>query len=179
MNNKIFIIRGTQGSGKTTFLKNLVEKLSTSGLRIGGFLAEGYWKDNLRDRFELVDTKSGDRLVYCQRDQKVGWEQIRHFYINPKAVLFGEKALEPLNLADIDLVVIDEIGPFELAGKGWSKSFVRILHKSELPIIISVRESLVDQVVEYWKLNVEAIFEVSKNQTENATKEILNKLKSS
>ncbi|MEZ5198551.1 MAG: nucleoside-triphosphatase [Bacteroidales bacterium] len=177
MNNKTFIISGTQGSGKTTFLKSIVDELSASGLRVGGFLALGYWKDNLRDRFDLIDLKSGDRLVYCQRNQVPGWEQVRHFYINPEAIVFGEEVLNPSILSDVDLIVIDEIGPFELAGKGWARSFDQILRKTKLSIIISVRESLLNQVIKHWKLDVGTNFQIPGCHPKKAAIEVFNALK--
>ena len=41
MKNKVFIITGPRGSGKTTFLKHLVQELRQFGIQSGGFLAEG------------------------------------------------------------------------------------------------------------------------------------------
>ncbi|MCD4694912.1 MAG: hypothetical protein K8S16_01630, partial [Bacteroidales bacterium] len=42
MQNKIFIITGEQGSGKTTFLTDVVNGLKKSKVSVGGILAEGY-----------------------------------------------------------------------------------------------------------------------------------------
>lgn len=176
MNNKIFIITGSQGSGKTTLLKSIINGIKSNDIRIGGLLAEGYWNENIRDKFELINLKSGDRMIYCQRQPESGWEQIRHFYINPHAVIFGEKAMDTLTLSDVDLIVVDEIGPFELAGKGWAKSFSKILQETDLPVVISVRQSLLEEVIEHWKLNVKEVFDVHESTNKQALENILKEI---
>lgn len=173
MTNKVFIICGQQGSGKTTFLTKLVDEIKNKDLQVGGFVAEGFWKENHRDKFELVDLKSGKKIVYCQRDPLPGWEQIRHFYINPLAIDFGESVLNLSQLDTADLVVIDEIGPFEIAGKGWAKSLDQILQVTDLPLLISVRQSLLEQVVKYFQLEVKEVFEVPGSTIDYASECVL------
>ncbi len=159
MATNIFIITGEQGSGKTTFLKQLIDQLKQNKLCVGGIVAEGFWKDGQRERFNLVDQLSGDSIVYCQREQKKGWEKIRHFYINPKGQSFGEQALSIDKLKISDVIAIDEIGPFELQGKGWAVSLKRIMKHHKLTVILIVRELLLDEIISYFQLENPIIIE--------------------
>ncbi len=83
MKQNITIIQGERGEGKTTFVKSIVKERRNEGLSVGGLLAEGFWKDGIRDRFILVNLKNDDKVIYCQRDRVEGWEKIVHFYVNP------------------------------------------------------------------------------------------------
>ena len=112
-----FIITGEQGSGKTTLISEVVLNLQKRGFIIGGILAEGSWENNIRNSFELVDLLTGERIIYCQRNEVEDWEKIRNFFINPRGQLFGENSLAMDHIKNADLIVIDEIGPFELQGK--------------------------------------------------------------
>lgn len=161
MEHKIIIITGEQGSGKTTFLQEMIVGWNKQGLRTAGILAEGFWKNYERDYFELIDLKSNARLLYCQREPKDGWEKLRHFYINPDGQKFGEAALDPEYLQDSDIIVIDEVGPFELKGKGWEKSIDAVLE--QLPgktMIWVVRMSLLDDISKHFNIQPLKVFNV-------------------
>ena len=176
MLNKIIIITGEQGSGKTTFLQEMIFGLANNDVQIAGILAEGFWKNYERDHFELIDLKSKNSILYCQREPNDGWEKLRHFYINPDGQKFGEAALDPKYLKNADIIVIDEIGPFELKGKGWAKVIKSILKMLPEKIMIwVVRESLLNEVIDHFKILPLKIYNVEKVCSENITSYI-NKL---
>lgn len=171
---KIFIITGNQGSGKTTFLQEMIFGLANNNLQTGGILAVGFWKNYERDYFELVDLKSKNGILFCQREPKEGWEKLRHFYINPSGQKFGEAALDPAYLKDSDIVVIDEIGPFELKGKGWAQSIHSILEKlSGMFMVWVVRKSLLDEVSSHFNIQPLKVYDVEEISAENVANYIL------
>ena len=174
MQHKIIIITGEQGSGKTTFLQEMIFGLANNDVQIAGILAEGFWKNYERNHFELIDLKSKNRLLYCQREPKDGWEKLRHFYINPDGQKFGEAALDTDYLKNVDTVVIDEIGPFELQGKGWAKAIESILKGlPELIMIWVVRESLLNEVTAHFKIKPLKIYHVEEVCAENVVSYII------
>jgi len=176
MGNKVFIITGKQGGGKTTYLQKVLIALTNNNIKIGGFIAEGYWKKNKRERFELINLKTNDRIIYCQRETKAEWEKVRHFYINPQGQTFGEKALNQDSLSDIDIVVIDEVGPFEVENKGWANSIGKLLIDSDLPMIWVVRESILFEVLEKWGIAPIKSFHIDEVDTNAAARELLDYL---
>ncbi|MCB2219636.1 MAG: hypothetical protein KQI35_04510 [Bacteroidetes bacterium] len=163
MKSPVFIVTGESGSGKTTTLFKLYNALLSEKIEVAGILAPGTWKDNQRDLFELVNLLTGDRIVYCQRDPVDSWEPINHFYINPEGQSFGEKTLHWKHIQNAKVIFIDEIGPFEMQGKGWAPSLEAILLNLDVPLVISVRKSLINEVIGYWNLNVQGIIDASKN----------------
>ncbi|MCF8367547.1 MAG: nucleoside-triphosphatase [Bacteroidales bacterium] len=174
----IYIVTGEQGSGKTTFLKEVILELKKEKIRIGGIVAEGYWKNNQRDRFELVNQSNGARIVYCQRTPNEGWENIRSFFINPLGQSFGEEALNPKNIRDIDLLVMDEIGPFELQGKAWAGMITLLLEEVNIPMVWVVRESLVSEVLKKWGIEPVKQFLANTSKVSEAVVFIVKSLKS-
>lgn len=162
INQPIFIITGEQGAGKTSFLKEVIDLLKKKNIRVGGFVADGFWKNDQRHRFILVNQITGEQLTFCQRDKVDGWEKIRHFYVNPLGQEFGEKALLPRHNENIDIVAVDEVGPFELEGKGWSKSLEIHLQERNLPMIWVARKSMITKLINKWDLVDYQIFPFNK-----------------
>ena len=176
MNNQIFIITGTQGSGKTTFLSELMTYLKAEGISIGGFIAHGFWKDNIRNGFELENLQTGEKVVLSQAKPVEGWEKFRRFYFNPDSFEFGEKLLSPDNLINTELIAIDEIGPFELQGNGWRKAIDKLLEDTNTPMIWVCRKSILTEIVAEFNLKSYHIFNISKENPEVLAREIISQL---
>ena len=178
MNNKIFIITGTQGSGKTNFLAELIKYLKKESVSVGGFIAHGFWKDNIRDKFELEDIQTGDRIILSQIEPVEGWEKFRRFYFNPEGFVFGGKLLSPERLINTDLIIIDEIGPFELLGNGWRKAINQLLNETSTPMIWVCRESILKELVLEFKLQSYRKFNILQDVPETMAREIISRLNS-
>ena len=179
MKNNITIIQGERGEGKTTFVKEIVKELKATTISVGGVLAEGFWKGGVRNKFQLVDLKTNSKLVYCQRERRDSWEKVAQFYVNPKGQEFGEELLKKTNLEGLDFVVIDEVGPFELEGKGWTMALNKLIMGTNLPMLWVVRNSLVEEVIQYFDLKEFQLFNIQistpKEVAISIKKEILNR----
>ena len=153
MQNKVYIISGSQGEGKTSFLIGVVRQLKIKGYKVGGIIAHGFWKNNQRDSFELENIRTEERLLFCSRKAHADWQKIRHFYINPAGEEFGNEALVSNLRQKPDLIVIDEVGPFEIEDKGWSDSIHALLRNTNLPMVWVVREQLIKEVIAHFKIS--------------------------
>ncbi len=163
MKPKVIIISGEKGQGKTSFAQNLAIRLIDLNYTVAGILARGYWKDNLRDRFDLVNLMTNKRIIFCQRTPKEGWERIRHFYINPNGQYFGEDALDTMKLRKYQVVIVDELGPFELQGKGWAVAVKKLLQQQNRTLIFVVRSSLVEEIAAHFEFSEYTLFFVEKH----------------
>jgi nucleoside-triphosphatase len=157
---RIFIVTGDQGEGKTSFVEKTIRLLRSENIHCSGVLALGTWKKGLRDRFYLVDLNAEKEIIYCQRDPEEGWNKINHFYINPEGQKFGEQALSLEYVEHSSVVVIDEIGPFELAGHGWARSLDVLLESRISILLIVVRKPLLEEVLEKWKMTNAEQFDI-------------------
>lgn len=176
MAHKVYIVHGKQGSGKTTFLIQLISQLKKEGLSIGGIIAHGFWKNDQRNHFVLENIMTGESLLYCTREAQKDRQKIRHFYINPDGESFGFNALNINNLKSIDLVVIDEVGPFEMEGKGWAQAIDNLVQNSKLPMIWVIRDSLVNDVINKWNLNPENLFNIEEISYSEVSAQLLKDL---
>jgi len=177
MQNSIFVISGEQGEGKSTFLERILEEFDRNKIKFGGILARGQWKNNIRDNFELIDLKSGSSVLYCQKDAMPGWEKIRSFYINPAGADFGENALQHHYLKDVDIIIIDELGPYELMGKGWTFAVNEIINNTEIPMIWVIRESHLQEILAYFKITTFRVFYIKTETPKRVSKLISEAIK--
>jgi nucleoside-triphosphatase THEP1 len=152
MNNKVFVITGSQGSGKTTSLIKLTKHLKDEGLSVGGIIAHGFWNNNERTGFELENIQTGEKIILCQTNPAKGWAKFRRFYFNPEGFDFGNKVLDPANLDKTEIIVIDEVGPLELEDKGWAQAIKSLLKTTGKPVIFVVRESLTKDIIKHFKI---------------------------
>jgi len=179
----IFIFTGEQGSGKTTFLKQVLEILYRQNLKVSGILAEGHWGNNLRSGFEIMDIETGEKALLCNRLEVAGDIAYRNFWFKPGGLAFGKKILNNALAKMPDIIAIDEVGGFELENGGWAEKIDQILHCCNTPMIWTVRQKFIETVIQKWQLKDYQIIDVktdcAASVTEAITCFILNKGKKS
>ncbi len=161
------IITGERGAGKTTFVTRVVERLRERGLRVRGLLSPGEIRDGARWAIDLVDVATGERRRFATRDVEAEWIEVGSFRVDPEALEAGARALAPDRVADADLVVVDEIGPWELSGRGWSVALDRLRAEGGPPLLLVVRRALVDEALARFAPSGVPVWEAGKARIED------------
>jgi len=170
MNNKVIIITGNKGVGKTTKLLNIIGLLKSEGVNIVGFTAACDWNNGERNEYRLVDVNSDKSITLCTIFPDVNYEQSGRFYFNPTAVQYGKKLLTAHSDEKL-VIIIDEVGPFELDNKVWHSSLIYQLESTQNIILISVRKNLVNNIINKYKLKNVAVYSIDEPDL-NIIKEI-------
>ena len=152
MNNKVIIITGKKGEGKTTKLLSIIDLLYEKKISTIGFTAKAEWEDGERNKYTLVDINSNNTITMCSAKPNENYSQNGRFYFNPLAIIFGDNILSN-NTNKKSVIVIDEVGPSELDNKLWHKSLMHNLENTKNTILISVRETLVKSVINKYSLS--------------------------
>jgi len=147
--NKIYIISGETRSGKTTFLKSVIEDFKKDGKNIGGILALGIDHKNERYGFEIENVATGQKTLLCSREPKPESINTGRFYFYKEGLNFGIQALTT-NLDNIDWLVIDEVGYLELKGQGWFEAIEKAMKQTNLNMIWVVRKRILEEVLNQW-----------------------------
>jgi nucleoside-triphosphatase THEP1 len=145
------IVAGETGSGKTTMVRAAIERLRARGLRVGGILAPGLLEGGRRTGFDLVDLSTGQTAALAREDAgpHAAHPQWSRFAFSPDGLALGQRAIGP-GAFDADVIVVDEVGPFELAGGGWASALDRIAREYTGSLLLVVRASIVDAVKARW-----------------------------
>jgi nucleoside-triphosphatase len=156
----IFIITGEQGQCKTTFLHLVLGLTVGTNVRVRGVISPGYVRDGRRSGFALIDLATGEVEELSSIDPDPRCEIHGRFYFRPEGLAFGRRALAPPDPRETDLVVIDEVGRFELQGEVWAEQIDRLLAHPHPPMIWTVRRRLLHTVVERWNIQNPVVVDV-------------------
>ncbi len=155
---KIIIISGKQGEGKTIRCQKLAKQMKEQGLKIGGFIAPGTWKEGQRFSIDLMDLQTQETYPFATREAQEGWEQIHTFYFNPQSIKKGEELLRAHSKTS-DWVFIDEVGKFDIKGKVWGPILQELLLQ-DINLVLSVRDVFVEEVKTHFGINDNQIIHV-------------------
>jgi nucleoside-triphosphatase THEP1 len=149
---KIFIISGSVGEGKTTFAKKMIDIFRKNNVKAGGILSERVLTDFQTTGYDVINIETGEKEAFLRQNEECGTERIGRFTICPRGLELGNRILSSLVLTENKIAVIDEVGLLELRNKGWSNSVNELLNKSGNHILMVVRDTYVDEVKIKWDL---------------------------
>jgi iron complex transport system ATP-binding protein len=165
--DSIYLVTGSVQGGKTTYLSQLSELLKEKNLNISGFLCPGSFEAGERAGFTLQNIKNGKQVALATALETPEWTPYKRFWFNPEAFRLGREWIRECLTQLPDVLIIDEVGPMELEGSGWS-DILETVGNSSVPVQIwNVRERLIGEVMKHWSIpppNVIRIEEVELNQ---------------
>jgi nucleoside-triphosphatase THEP1 len=161
LKQKVFIISGAKGEGKTTFTGNVADELKRNGIPVSGFLSQKVISDNQTIGYDIVDIETNDKEIFLRQNDDPDKERIGKFAIYPGGIKMGRAILDPSNLKGKRMIIIDEIGQLELDNKGWALPVMKLSETTDHYLIITVRDNFTGDVVEKFKLQEPVIFKIS------------------
>jgi nucleoside-triphosphatase len=141
----IYIVTGPQHSGKTTFLMRAAGYLKKKNIKAQGFLSVAVLDKQKTSGYDLFDLNEKRYIPFIRRQGKKIWERIGPYYFIPQGLAY---ARELISLSDKDSVlIIDEIGPLELKGKGLWPAVNKVILSEQRIFIVAVRRSILEDFV--------------------------------
>lgn len=163
---KVFIISGKVGEGKTRMLEQLISRLKDNNISFGGVLAPRIMENGQTTAYDLLDLSGYMTCPFLRLNDGNSTETIGRYAISKEGIQFGNDALSVAKNIENKLVVIDEIGKLELADKGWASALSTLLASSDNHLLLSVRDSFLEEVIEKWQLKPVEIFRVEMTNTD-------------
>ncbi|MFH0894515.1 MAG: nucleoside-triphosphatase [Bacteroidota bacterium] len=171
----VVIISGERNEGKTTFLTNAIKILKEKNIPLHGFLAPKIREGENVLGYKMISISSGEEMILSLKEERAGWVKEKIHYFNPQAIEFGKEILTGKNAKEDALLIIDEVGLFELAGNLWADSLNKLVSQSGKPMIWVVRKEFISRVTDRWGINNVTIIDVAKTTPEQAA-EVIGKL---
>lgn len=157
----VVLISGPTGAGKTTLATAVVAQLRGRGVRVAGILAPGLLDDGRRTGFDILDLATGEQAPLAREQQPGAATHVRwsRFAFTAEGLSLGARALGEGAVA-ADVVVVDEVGPLELAGGGWAASLDALAARPAALLLI-VRDAIVADVTARWGSAATAVYDVA------------------
>jgi iron complex transport system ATP-binding protein len=151
---RVLLLVGSSGDGKTTTLQRAAAENRT--VKFGGIVCPGTFRNGRRYSSDVHCLHTGETALFAKRKEgSSGFV----FYDNGRAL--ADKALSSSGHLKTDCVVVDEVGPLELEGKGHAPWLAPLLSLETAKHIWAVRPEIVDAVCRRWLLADPVIVRVS------------------
>ncbi len=130
------LVTGRPGSGKTTLVVKLLQRLAGRGFKAAGFVTEEIREGPGRVGFEVRDLE-GNKAILAHVRRK-GKPRVGKYGVDVEA--FESIALKALEIGkkDTDLLVVDEIGRMELFSSLFRSTLLELLDL-RVPLLATVQ----------------------------------------
>lgn len=137
----IFILTGPVHSGKTTLLKKVIRELKEKKYKIDGFLSETVWRKQEIVGYDLFNLKKERSIPLIRRTGKKEWQKIGSYFFIPQSLAEAEKII--LRGKEADILVVDEVGPLELSGRGFWPALKQVVFQPLNSYIFVIRKNII------------------------------------
>ena len=175
--NRVFIITGSLREGKTTFAKNLVEFFKRNNINTCGIISERVMDGSRTTGYDVVNAETGEKTIFLRENEECGSEKIGRFTISPEGLALGRSVLHSLIMKENSIVIVDEVGMLELKDGGWSEGISELLKTPAKNIVLSVRNTFVNEVKIKFGISEAIIFNISETDFQDAGRLILENIK--
>lgn len=142
----IFVLTGTVHSGKTTSLKRIIDELRKENFRIDGYLNEVILENQEIAGYDLFNLKEEKSIPFIRREGEEDWERVGSYFFIPQGLSRAKGII--LRSRKTDILVVDEVGPLELDGKGIWPALEQVIFSPKPDFILVVRKSILEDFLE-------------------------------
>ena len=164
----MIILHGPIDSGKTTTLHKIIRLLKMSNIHTAGSLQKKVFINDESIGYDACLIPGHITFPLARLNYHPGWCKFGKYYFSDEAFAKCAGHLEERRSAKV--IIIDEIGPFELEGGGHYKFLHDILINSEFILVVTCRDEILDSVVRLFdSLQIKIYtFDIKKNSDQPA-----------
>ncbi len=138
----LLVITGEVKSGKTEFLRKLVQNLK--GIKVAGIIAPTIMENGEILGYEALMLPDGERFLHVAKQGE--GDRVGRRYVLLKSS--KERILRRFEKPDdADLYVFDEFGPLELSGRGLLEVFNKFCRTGR-DVVVVVRKAILGRFIE-------------------------------
>jgi nucleoside-triphosphatase THEP1 len=154
--NRIWLLSGEPGSGKSTTLSKILYAVRVAGYSPGGVLTREIRSHGEREGFQLIDIATEESQVLANVKGVVG-PRIGKYRVNLNSLsTLGVAALQRAK-ANADLVACDEVGPMELLSPEFRRAIRASIVESSKPSVCVVHKRYSDPLIDELRASKNAV----------------------
>jgi nucleoside-triphosphatase THEP1 len=136
----ILVLAGSVHSGKTTFLRELLSNLEALRLPVSGYLSPLVMIEGKTAGYDLFDIKKGQSIPFLRTEGEAGWQKVGPYFFLPSGLEAAAAAI--LGHRPGEILIVDEVGPMELSGRGVWPALAEVLSRPSVNCLLVVRKPL-------------------------------------
>jgi nucleoside-triphosphatase THEP1 len=140
----ILVLTGPVHSGKTTFLRRLLPELRGLGVCVCGYLSPAVGADWDVLGYDLFDIRAGGALPFLRTAGEAGWQRVGPYFLLPGGLKAAQASI--LSREPGELLIVDEVGPLELSGRGVWPALSRAIDRPSFAGLLVVRKPLLNDL---------------------------------
>ncbi|MGM0503406.1 MAG: nucleoside-triphosphatase [Bacteroidota bacterium] len=160
---KVFILTGSIGQGKTTFIQDIVQSFQSKGITVGGIYSPRVMQDKTTVGYDIIDINTNEREIFLRQRSLDNRLKIGRFNINLQGLQKGIKTLKSSIDTNTQIVIIDEVGKLELDNNGWASGIDELIKNAQNHLLLVIRDRYIEQIIKKWEIKNYQIFDIKKN----------------
>lgn len=148
---RIIVITGKKGSGKTTFAWECVSMLKKQGISAGGIVTNPDTTERYGEKmfYSAVDILTGEERKLLSTEKPFGSTlKAGRFFMDQEVLSWAAEVISTAS-KDCMALFIDELGPMELDGFGYAGIAKKLINRYKGLIIFIIRIEIVEQLCSY------------------------------
>jgi nucleoside-triphosphatase THEP1 len=171
---RVVVVTGPGDGGKTGAVVTAADRLRDTGLSLAGFVQPGEYEDTRKTGFLLRDLATGDEATLATLGDRTGGDFGTRFRFSNDGFRLGRKALS--RAAPGSVVIVDELGPVEMRGRGHMPAVrTALATPALLGAVLVVRRTLVPSLLAALDASDAVVIDVEE-EGEQVVKTILDSL---
>lgn len=138
----IAVLSGPVHGGKTTLLRKACGEWRAKKYDLAGFLSPAVMEGETVAGYDFLDLDGRVPLPFLRRRGEPGWQRVGPYYILPGALEEASALIGRIRPEQV--LVVDEVGPLELSGKGLWPALQSVLSKHRPRALLVVREDILE-----------------------------------
>jgi len=140
----LILLSGERGVGKSTACHKLVERVRRAHRTVGGVIGDAQFNvAGVKIGVELLDLTSGERRQQASAIADLGGRRVGRYSMDDAVLAWAAEIVLQAIVSNLDLVIVDEIGPLELSeGGGFAGALPALLARPAQDAVLVVRPEL-------------------------------------
>jgi len=135
----IVILTGGVGAGKTRSLCGILSALHSLGVPAAGFVSERVFMDGALAGYDLIGVAGGRGLPFLRRASGPGGDCVGPWRIDPAGLAAAAEIIRTSKPGA--LLIVDELGPLELEGRGHWPALTTVLDQPGRRFLFVIRDT--------------------------------------
>ena len=154
---RLLVISGEKDSGKTTYLRKFIQDARHMHKRVSGIITEAVGiPDSMvmverKMRYDIIDVSTGERrclLLDTLQYPSTSGSKVGRFTLNETTMEWAKLRLLQMAEERPEILVLDELGQLEIAGKGYFPVVMRLLNEYKGTMVLVVRHGMRERLLE-------------------------------